>query len=756
MESARQSRRARALFWFVALSVGVALLAFLGPASPQLVGLGLAGLATWAVVELVGMGEADRRARLGLALLMLLNLGFWLAFGRVGQALLALVGERGALLGLSPGSLALLLAAAIVALAPIWWGLWAVLRRRELEPSPAAKFSLAFVILALGCFCLGMGIEWSRGLGPVGAGVIGLGVLGLAAAASCLGPAGLEAVAELEQPNDGRAWLALWLLGYVLASASTSRSGLGPAGPFEACVFVGYASVLAGVGTAFAWRPLAALRARQLGERPADGRVGQPGPSLALLARSRTAVLALGTGSLIACTDDVRADEAGSTTDPGDSETSTTSTTDTGSDDEQETTGETGGECGDGVVDPGEACDDGNLDEGDGCTASCEIGPCGFEWIRSEPAVVSDGVVGIELEASSMVILSQAQAPAPWTSSLSRASRADGALVSSTELALEPSTQFSTSFTLADQGDVFVAGTDEANPEAGLLVQRLTPEGALVWQQQRPGEDYAPAIRLSPAGELLIITTVEAAAMDTDAKLVALDPADGTELWAETYGGQTAANGYSLDRGRNLAVDEQGRVFVGVTEYVDWDTSAAVLVAYPPGGGAPLWIRDLVNSPGDRAELWDLALDPTGTILATAIDWDQYFEAWAISVEPEAGMVQWVFDYDDLPIERIWTAPIGIAGDGERVIVGGYWSYLDEQLGNQQVVQAYALGLALDGSVACIGTYDEYDPQQLDDLQSWVGLDVASDGVGEFYMAGYVISYFDESIPGELLVAKIR
>src|SRR3989449_2929772 len=35
------------------------------------------------------------------------------------------------------------------------------------------------------------------------------------------------------------------------------------------------------------------------------------------------------------------------------------------------------GDCGNGVVDPGEQCDDGNLVAGDGCSASCRLEVCG-------------------------------------------------------------------------------------------------------------------------------------------------------------------------------------------------------------------------------------------------------------------------------------------------------------------------------------------------------------------------------------------
>ena len=179
-----------------------------------------------------------------LGLLLLFHVGFWIGFERLRQALFAVVGEHGSSLGL--------LELVIITLVPLASGLWAVLERYKLEPSTAAKLSLGFVLMAVSWFCLGVGLEWSAQ--PGGGGVASCVAL-LIAAALCVGPASLRVVFELG--GRPRAWLGAWVLGYVLARVlgSWGAASIG----VESCASVGLACVAAGVGLAFAWRPIASL-----------------------------------------------------------------------------------------------------------------------------------------------------------------------------------------------------------------------------------------------------------------------------------------------------------------------------------------------------------------------------------------------------------------------------------------------------------------------------------------------------------------
>jgi cysteine-rich repeat protein len=748
--------RRRAELMFVAISVGVAI-ATLVELGSRGAGLALVGLVAWGMLPLASTREADATKRPSLAVLVLavFHVGFWIAFGRIEHAATTIATARVDALG--PIPLELLLVAPVLVLAPLASGLWQLLARRGLEPGIAVKFGLGFVLLAASCFFLALGVEWSAAQGFVGFGALAACMCALALAALCLGPASLAVARAFGARERSGAWVGAWLLCYLLGRAVggwTSPSTLALDQLFASCMSVGSSAVIAGVALGFLWRPLARLDSAR--DRAwARGRIARP---------STAASVGLASALLLGCSDDgsLGVETRGSTTNPGGTDTNTDTNADTSTSTTSETSDTTedgGGECGDGVVDPGEVCDDGNDDENDGCTTSCEIGPCGFEWIRSEPMVVPDVLVGMQLEGASMVTATQTFMPEPWTTALSHLSLDDGALESTLALELQLTNETTTSFALKSGGDRFLASFDEADPQTPVHIRRVTSEGELVWQRDRA--DEGPAWSLATAvevedGALVFITTAALGDMDTDAKVVALDPSDGSELWAQSYTGMTAANGYSLDDGVAAAIDAEGRVYAGVTEYVDWDTSAAVAVAYGPGGGDPLWVSELVHAPGHYAELWSLSLGGPGILLATVQEWDGYFNSWIVAVDAQTGDVLWVFDYDDLPIERVWTAAMDVAGDDQRVLAVGYWSYFDEHNGDQQVVQAHTVGLNLDGSLACFGTYDEYEPSRLEGLQSWVPYSVEPAGDGGFYVAGGVSGYFDLALTPELLLGLVR
>lgn len=238
--------RFRAALVFAVISLAVMLAAPLLERWPGIVGLAAAG-----AVACTGLALSRSRERalgvrpaLALGLLLLVHVGFWRAFGQASDVTLALVGERSPSLA-APELL-------ILALAPLSAGVWAVLGRHGLEPSTVAKFSIGFVLLAASWFCLGVGIEW----GAPASGLLAICVSLLAVAALCIGPASLLAVDELG--GGERAWLAMWLLGYVLARG-VGASTLSGAELVERCAAVGLGCVVAGVGMAFVWRPITSL-----------------------------------------------------------------------------------------------------------------------------------------------------------------------------------------------------------------------------------------------------------------------------------------------------------------------------------------------------------------------------------------------------------------------------------------------------------------------------------------------------------------
>jgi cysteine-rich repeat protein len=445
------------------------------------------------------------------------------------------------------------------------------------------------------------------------------------------------------------------------------------------------------------------------------------------------------------------ADEAGSTTDPGDSGTETT--TETGSDTETDTGSdtETGSDsvCGDGAIDPGEVCDDANLDDGDGCTSSCEIGPCGFEWLAHEPAVVVDSFGGIGLVDGALELATTRLASLPALTQLTRVSTS-GTVDSTLDLSDVIGDEYLIAIVEGPGGDRFAATNSLLSFDA--RVRRLSAEDNpdVLWEVTVPTMDGRVDLA-STAGHLAIVLTTELDNTNHDATVIALDADDGSELWSHDLGGQPGANGYSLDRAGTLAIHDTGRVFAGITEYIGSDTTAATVAAFASDGGDPLWVTRAVDVPGEHVESTALTLGPDGTVYLTAQSYDEYFESYLVALEPETGSVEWMFDYDDIPIGRIWATALGVSVSTDRILTTGYWSYIED---NQQVAQAYAMGFDLDGARVCIGTYDTYPPPNPDELMLWAPQGVTVGQQGEFYLGGVAVAAVDNST--SLFAARIR
>jgi cysteine-rich repeat protein len=301
-------------------------------------------------------------------------------------------------------------------------------------------------------------------------------------------------------------------------------------------------------------------------------------------------------GLLSACAaDDVPAENGGSTTNPGGTEGDAPDLPS----DETTTTGAPDPVCGDGVVDPGEDCDDGNEHDDDGCLASCELGPCAWEWVRREPALTN--------ERSWLVLSPMAlDADGPWIAHQTdpegeRGTRllhagTDGSSLTSHDLDLTPGDDYIYGVALDSSGDVFLGHARFAAET--IEIRRIQPDGGELWVHSHDSFGYLAGLELAANADLILVTSTEVSATDRDVLIVAIDPADGNERWMQTYSGAVAGNGYSFDYGAGLALDEQGRRYVSINEYVDWDTVAPVVAAYAPGdSGEPLWVTRVVDMP---------------------------------------------------------------------------------------------------------------------------------------------------------------
>jgi outer membrane protein assembly factor BamB len=241
------------------------------------------------------------------------------------------------------------------------------------------------------------------------------------------------------------------------------------------------------------------------------------------------------------------------------------------------------------------------------------------------------------------------------------------------------------------------------------------------------------------------------APMDDQVELAALDPNDGSELWAHAFGGPTAPNGFSSDRGAALVLADDGRAFVGYDQYLDWDTLAPVVVAFHPDGDpVPLWSTQVLDMPGRQPQIHGLALGPSGNVAVVFQREDGTQKFWVASLDAETGVVEFVVERDDFGLPNQLSRVRAVAVTDDRVLAAGTWI---TDLDGVDVYQGFVLGLDLAGELVCVGTIDDYDPsQQLTD-DSFLPAELIASEAG-LYLAGYVNGYNTGQV--DLLLAKIR
>jgi cysteine-rich repeat protein len=473
------------------------------------------------------------------------------------------------------------------------------------------------------------------------------------------------------------------------------------------------------------------------------------GVSLILTRRALTITSLLVAG--VGCTDSP----------PSTADTSDTSTTDssesdsTGPDpdtdtDESETTGQPPGECGDAIVNLGEACDDANFNDADGCTSTCELGPCAFEWFTRELVLTGSAFevsTPLVLDGDDLVIAHQLGDGAQQTG-LVRASAADGVAFASVELQLGAGSTVPDAMTRGPDGELFLARGGAADMAE---VVRLGGDGTIMWTVARPTRSSIPDLRLSPSGELVLVNTVDNGPMDDQVELAALDPDDGSEVWAHAFGGPMAPNGFSTDRGAALVLADDGRAFVGYDQYLDWDTLAPVVVAFNPDGDPePLWSTQVFFMTGRQPRIQGIALGSSDNVAVVFQREDNTQRFYIASLDAETGVIEFVVERDDFDLPDELSRVRAVAVTHDRVLAAGTWV---ADIDGLDVYQGFVMGLNLAGELVCVGTVDDYDPAQGVTNDSFLPAELIASEAG-LHLAGYVYGYNTGQV--DLLLAKIR
>jgi hypothetical protein len=331
---------------------------------------------------------------------------------------------------------------------------------------------------------------------------------------------------------------------------------------------------------------------------------------------------------------------------------------------------------------------------------------------------------------------------------LTRAAIGNGEIVSREDLTID--LESPTALALAANGDRILGGASLSADG----IARLDANDATVWGASM--SNFVAGVGVMPNGDVVAATSRNSSDQDADAELAAFDGQSGANLWTCSYGGEAAANGFSLDFARTLAIDQEGNMFLGVVEYVDWDTLAPVVVAYPQGGQCePNWVTSIVDMPGQDLYMRDLAVDDEGLLVAIFQRYDGTWPFWVAGLDATSGEVAWVVERDDLglPVPLDFSYVGGVAIAGERIAVVGFWH---TELDGVTFPQAFVLEFDREGNLVCHSTIDDYDAEAGVFEHQLNPLDVVAAADGTFVLGGYGEPFWNPMLDTELLLAKFH
>lgn len=278
-------------------------------------------------------------------------------------------------------------------------------------------------------------------------------------------------------------------------------------------------------------------------------------------------------------------EEVGDMTGQESTDTTTDNTTDASTGetmDNGEDPTETGGSvCGNSLVEDGEECDDGNTVDDDGCSSTCVISACGLTWTWSETVTTgTPGGFGIVVgDDGSVYATGDDEAGDAWIARWNP----DGTLA--WEQTYGPG--YGADLLIGPDGDLFVTGV-QTNTDDDLWFARISAsDGSEVWSEIEDStldDDVGNGVALAPDGSLVVVGRVRVGDGDDDVWISKRSADDGSETWTTLWGGTGDGGGFSTDRGGPVVVTDDGAVWVGTREHVDFDTQEATLLKLDPAG----------------------------------------------------------------------------------------------------------------------------------------------------------------------------
>ena len=394
-------------------------------------------------------------------------------------------------------------------------------------------------------------------------------------------------------------------------------------------------------------------------------------------------------------------DDQVKTDDVGDTET-TTDTTD-------ETTETTAPEpyCGDGHIDPGEECDDGNDVEGDGCSAECTVTACGLVWRQkididninsrdADAALTENGdviAVGVSVEDSRVIRVTR--------------DNADGEVWRRT-FDSQNGDDYGRGVALGPDGSVYVIGSMEQDGDA-IWFARLDPDdGSEIWSRTVEGmvagaDDDGTGLTISAGGNLLVVGELFVADGDSDVWLSEVSIDDGSEIWSTTWSGMGDGN-YSTDRAGTVTVAEDGSIWVGAREHVDFDSQEAVALRFGDDGSF-LGLTQPQASGNHTHDPVDIVAGAGGVFFVMEKRGTQPYN-WLVRMDL-GGQIEWTKASEDWKtIGDQWFVSHVDMASADLLNVAG--TYTNEEIGEQLFWnEAWIARIDADGEYVCRSNHME-------------------------------------------------
>ena len=301
-------------------------------------------------------------------------------------------------------------------------------------------------------------------------------------------------------------------------------------------------------------------------------------------------------------------------------------------------------------MDDGEACDDGNMVNGDGCNDDCSPSATMVWEYRSK--VLGDGAINsVATSADGAIFIAGGQRGASdtedrWVAKFT----GEGEMVWSKYY---DESKFEAATAIGVREDaVYVAGATQPD-DRNLWVARLDLDGNTVWEDQFDsgfGDDFAKGLSVVADGVVVVgVVSLEGGLGATRTRRYA---ANGEVQWTDDVPFQAKA-AYKI--GPAVAATAE-QVVVGFRRSPQPGTYQGVLYAYPPGGGAPLWSRDLPTLSG----VFGAASVANGDIVLALKDLSEKF---VVERTSSTGEVMWS------SLECVGGAGLGVAVDGQGDVV---------------------------------------------------------------------------------------